>query len=96
MSPDAINACFEAGGALFLCLNVARIRRDRTVRGVSLWPTAWWSAWGVWNVYYYSALAQPASFWAGVAVVIVNTVWLAHALAYARRERLGLARRVLQ
>ncbi len=84
---DLINAVFEGGGAIFLCLNVRRLLKDRSVKGVSLLTTSWWTAWGFWNVAFYSAVNTPASFWAGIAVVIVNAVWLALALHYARRER---------
>lgn len=87
MTPhDAINAAFEGGGAIFLCLNVRRLLKDKSVKGVSLVTTSWWTAWGFWNVYFYSAVNTPASFWAGIAVVIVNAAWLALAVYYARRE----------
>jgi hypothetical protein len=65
LNPDTINAVFEGGGACLLCLNVRRLWRDKTLQGVSLFPTIWWNIWGFWNVYYYAALSQPASFWAG-------------------------------
>jgi hypothetical protein len=86
---DAINAVFEGGGAIFLCLNVRRLLRDRSVKGVSLLTTGWWTAWGFWNVYFYSAVNTPASFFAGIAVVVVNAVWLALAIYYARAEMAG-------
>lgn len=53
---DAINAVFEGGGAIFLMLNVRRLLKDRSVKGVSLVTTTWWTAWGFWNVYFYSAV----------------------------------------
>lgn len=81
---DAINAIFEGGGAVFLCLNVRRLLRDKSVKGVSLLTTSWWTAWGFWNVYFYSAVNTPASFYAGIAVVLVNAAWLALAVYYSR------------
>lgn len=84
---DAINAVFEGGGAIALCLNVRRLLKDKSVKGVSLLTTSWWTAWGFWNVYFYAAVSCAASFWAGLAVVIVNAVWLGLALRYARAER---------
>lgn len=89
---DAVNACFEFGGALFLCLNVRRLRRDRTLRGVSVWPAAFWSLWGYWNVYYYSAVGHPLSWAGGVCVVAVNTAWAAMAFRILGRERAVVAR----
>jgi hypothetical protein len=84
---DTINALFEGGGAIFLCLNVRRLLRDKSVKGVSLVTTAWWAAWGFWNVHFYAATTNPLSMWAGVAVVLVNAVWLGLALWYAHKER---------
>ncbi len=82
MTPDHVNAVFEAGGAALLCLNVRRLYRDKRLAGVSLVPTVWWNVWGVWNVVYYDALDQRASFVAGLAVLAANTVWVALALWY--------------
>ncbi len=89
MTPDHINAVFEAGGAVLLCLNVRRLWLDRRLAGVSLIPTIWWNLWGVWNVYYYHALSQRLSFWAGIGVLIANTVWVALALYFARTKRIA-------
>lgn len=90
---DLINAVFEGGGALFLLANVRRIIRDKSVKGVSLWTSAWWTTWGFWNVYFYSAVQTPASFYAGIAVVLVTAVWLGLAVYYARREAKAIAPR---
>ncbi len=77
---DLINAAFEGGGALLLCLNVRRLLKDKRVEGISLVPTVWWTFWGFWNVYYYSAVHCPASFYAGIAVVAIQCVWVSLAL----------------
>lgn len=84
---DLINACFEGGGAIFLCLNVRRLLKDKSVKGVSLLTTSWWTAWGFWNVYFYAAVSCAASFWAGIAVLAVQAVWVVLALHFARAER---------
>lgn len=34
------------------------------------------TAWGVWNVYYYPALNQPLSFYGGLFVVVANAVYV--------------------
>lgn len=72
-----------------LCLNVYRLYRDKSLKGVSIYPTIWWNVWGFWNVYYYAALNQPLSFWAGLGVVTLNTVWVALALYYRFRVKLA-------
>lgn len=89
IDPDVINSVFEGGGACLLCLNVRRLYRDKTLAGVSIIPTIWWNIWGFWNVYYYLALAQPLSFWAGLGVVILNTIWVGLALFYKYRRFRG-------
>ena len=73
---DAINAIFEAGGGVLLAVNVRRLWRDRRLAGVSVWPTVWFTAWGLWNLVYYPALHQWWSLAAGVAVVVGNAAWL--------------------
>jgi uncharacterized membrane protein (UPF0182 family) len=86
MTPDHVNAAFEAGGALLLCLNVRRLIRDKRVAGVSLVPTVWWNLWGFWNVYFYHVMHTPLSFYAGIGVLVANTVWVALALYYRTRR----------
>lgn len=76
ITPDMINGAFEAGGALAAWSNFARLRRDREVKGVVWQFTVFWFTWGVWNLFYYPSLAQPFSFWAGVALVAGNCLWL--------------------
>lgn len=85
--PDCVNGAFELGGSYFVWLSVARLRRDRQVRGVDWRTTAFWSLWGLWNLLYYPSLAQWASFVGGVAVVGVNLWYLALLLRYQRAER---------
>lgn len=85
LNNDAINAFFELGGAVLIWLNVRRLHRDKMVRGV-FWPVnVFYTAWGVWNVYYYPALGQTLSFWAGLGVVLGNAAWCALAWRYRGR-----------
>lgn len=76
MTPDHINGAIEFVGAIFTWRNVLQLRRDREVKGV-WWPaTAFWAAWGLWNLYYYPTLGQWVSFSAGCFLVAGNAVWL--------------------
>jgi hypothetical protein len=68
-----------------LLLNVRCLLRDRKVAGVSLLPTAWFSAWGIWNAYFYWHLGLILSWSAGVAVVLVNATWVGLALWFGRK-----------
>jgi len=58
MTPDLINAVFELSGAVLTWLSVARLYRDKKVRGV-YWPAmALFATWGGWNLIYYPVLGQ--------------------------------------
>jgi hypothetical protein len=84
MTPDHINAAFELLGALFTWRNALQLYRDREVKGV-YWPiTAFFAAWGVWNLFYYPAIGQWLSFYAGIVLVLGNIVWVALAVALRR------------
>lgn len=87
MQLDVINACFEGGGAVLTWLNVARIRRDREVRGVDWRVTAFWSLWGLWNIRYYVGVGHPLSAVAGTVLASGYITWVLHALVYSRRAR---------
>lgn len=85
MSADVGNAMFELVGALLGWLNVRQLLRDRSVSGV-YWPvTAFFAAWGYWNLFYYPALGQWFSAWAGALLALANTAWVVLALRFRRR-----------
>ena len=90
MTPDAINGAIEAGGALFLLVNIRRLLVDRSVSGVHWLPTAYWTLWGCWNLFYYPSLGQWMSFAGGCAVVVVNLAWVA-LVFYFRRHSAAIA-----
>lgn len=80
MWPDLINGGFELIGAYFTWRNFVQLRRDRHLAGV-YWPTtAFFAAWGLWNLIYYPALGQWASFAGGVLLVAGNVAWVALAI----------------
>lgn len=83
---DLVNGAFESLGGIFLFLNVLRVLKDKSVKGISIVPTAFFSVWGVWNLFYYPSLDQWASFFGGALVVVMNTIWVSLAIYYARRK----------
>jgi hypothetical protein len=85
--PDLINSGFEFFAGVFLILNIRRIVRDKSVKGVSVWPVAYFSLFGLWNMYYYPFLEQWASFCSGLLVVLVNTIWVGLAIYYSRKKQ---------
>lgn len=74
--PDLIMGLFEIGGSVAIWGNVCRILKDKQVRGVSPWATAFFTSWGFWNVYYYPHLGQWLAFWGGMPIVAGNVTWL--------------------
>lgn len=84
MWPDLINGAFELLGAYFTWRNLLQLRRDRRLAGV-YWPmVAFFTAWGLWNLVYYPALGQWASFAGGVLLVAGNAAWVALAIRLRR------------
>ncbi len=93
MNPDLINGLFEFIGSLMIWANVARILKDKEVKGIDWRVTGFFWAWGLWNLFYYPHLDQWWSFAGGVSIVIANTVWLSLAWWYSKprsRHRAGL------
>ena len=87
MTPDMINGLFEACGAMLLIANIQRLYVDKKLRGVSWWPVLFFSVWGLWNLFYYPHLEQWFSFAGGIAIVTVNSIWVAQVAYYAWRNR---------
>lgn len=85
MTPDSINGLFEFRGSILLWWNVRRLYLDKEIRGVSKLPTAFFAAWGLWNLFYYPSLGQIMSFFGGCSLVIANAVWFAQMAYYSRR-----------
>lgn len=84
---DLINGLFEFGGGLILMLNCRRIHKDKQVKGISIFPFAFYTGWGVWNLWFYPAVGAWFSFWGGVLVVSVNAVFVCQVAYHLRRGK---------
>lgn len=82
LTPDLINGCFELFGGGINWLNVRQLKKDQKIRGVSKIPTVVFSAWGLWNLFYYPHLHQWLSFVGGLGIVCVNIAWVCYAWKY--------------
>lgn len=89
LSPDFVNGLFEFIGSAMLWRNVVQLHRDKLVKGVHWNATAFFAAWGYWNLYYYPHLDQWWSFAGGVSIVVANTVWLVQMMYYLDIEKLA-------
>lgn len=74
--PDLINGLFELCGVCAVLMSVFKLRRDKAVAGVHWAHVAFFTGWGIWNLYYYPFLGQWLSFIAGVGVMLANSWYL--------------------
>jgi len=87
MVEDNVNGMFEILGGIFVLMNVIRLHKDKSVRGVSVIATAYFMLWGYWNLVYYPSLEQWWSAAGSLSVALINTVWLGQMVYYLRKER---------
>lgn len=73
--PDIINGLFEGFGFVAVSLSCLRLRKDKQVKGISLATTAFFTSWGLWNLYYYPSLGQSLSGVAAGLVCLANVYW---------------------
>lgn len=85
MSPDLVNGLFEAFAGAMIGLHARRLWIDKEVKGASSVATAFFTAWGFWNLFYYPSLGQTWSFYGGLVVVSANAVWLALMWKFRRK-----------
>jgi hypothetical protein len=85
--PDLVNGAFEVSGGVFNLMNVWALYRAKAIRGVSLAPTAVFTLWGFWNLWYYPHLDQWLSFAGGCGIVLSNAAWVVMAIYYTRIRR---------
>jgi uncharacterized membrane protein YfcA len=86
MTPDMINGAFEFFGGLFLLRNCWLLYRDKQVKGVSIAATTFFTVWGTWNIFFYIHLDQWVSFVGAVLIAVSNSLWIALALYYSRKQ----------
>lgn len=77
ITPDIANAVLVLIGAGFISFNCRCVLVDGAVAGVRWFTAAFFATWSAWNLYYYAALTQPFSWWAGVVMLIADICWVA-------------------
>lgn len=82
---DVVNGLFEVFGAVGTWANAYKLYVDKKVMGVFWGMFAFITLWGIWNLFYYSGLNQPLSFYGGILLTSGNAYWLW--LAYLYRGR---------
>lgn len=86
MIPDLVNGLFELFGAWFIGLSCKKLYTDKEVKGVSWLHVGYFASWGIWNLFFYPHVGAWLSFAGGVAVVVMNTLWLGMILYYNRKN----------
>ena len=81
---DVFNGAFEFLGAPFIFMSVLKLHKDKEVKGVSWTHVAFFSSWGLWNLYFYPFMGAWFSFLGGVALVLVNITWLLQLIYYIK------------
>ena len=81
---DFVNAVFEAIGAVFVLMHVQKLQRDKEVKGVSILATIFFTAWGMWNVYFYPNNGLMWSFIGGIFICLANLIWVIQLIYYSK------------
>ena len=89
MIADFTNGLFEAAGAVFILNHCRVLFHDKSVKGVSIISTIFFSSWGFWNLYYYPSLDQWWSFFGGILIVTSNVLWIGLMIYYKQLEAKG-------
>jgi hypothetical protein len=80
--PDLVNAGFELLASVALLGHCWRLWRAASAAAVSLPSTVFFASWGFWNLFYYPSMGQWWSFMAGIAVMLVNILWIGLQVRY--------------
>jgi uncharacterized membrane protein YfhO len=86
MTPDMINGTFELVGAFLVGNHCRVIMKEKEVRGVSVFSTAIFTVWGLWNIYFYSNLDQWCSFYGSLLLMAVNSTYVLMLLHYRNKQ----------
>jgi hypothetical protein len=87
LANDLINSFFEVFGAMMLFNNCRLLWIHKRVQGVSVLTTAFFTVWGVWNLYFYPANHLWLSFVGGVFLASANVLWVLMATHFAFRQK---------
>jgi len=82
---DFFNGCFEFIGALMTLLSVKALLRDKEIKGIHWAPIVFFTSWSTFNLWFYPANNLWWSFAGGVAIWLVNAIWLALVWKYRKK-----------
>ncbi|MCX6159238.1 MAG: hypothetical protein NTY74_14755 [Ignavibacteriae bacterium] len=79
---DFINTLFQFFGSAAAMSNILKIRKDKQVKGISVWASLFFSMWGLWSLYYYNASEHSINFYYFALLSLLNIIWLVMAFYY--------------
>jgi hypothetical protein len=88
MSADHVNAAFEVAGSIATWATFAAIIKDKGYAGMRLPLVAFFTTWGLWNLYFYTHLFLPISLYASI-VLTAGNIAVMGAMVYYGRKRYG-------
>jgi hypothetical protein len=83
---DFTNSWFEWVSSYFLWLNARSLWIDKKLNGIHIFSGVFFTSESMWNLFYYSSLAQPFSFCAGINVAAANILWIWLAFKYRKNK----------
>lgn len=86
---DFFNGCFELLGAAFTILSVKALLSDKEIKGIHWGPIVFFTSWSVFNLAFYPLNGLWWSFAGGIALFIVNSIWLYLLWKYSRERKNG-------
>lgn len=82
LTMDQANAALEMGGAFLRTLDCIKLFQHKRFVGGHLGTALYFLLWGVFNVFFYPSLNQVWSFWAALALMVINGLWFVMAVYY--------------
>lgn len=84
MNYDLVNALFEGSGGIFVALNAWDIWKRKAVAGQTFTALFFFTAWGVWNLFYYPAVHQWWSTFGAWSIMLVNCIQIGLVIKFRR------------
>ena len=81
---DIINCGFEAFASVAILNHCRVLNQQKKVSGTSVVSVVFFTAWGIWNMYYYPMLGQTFSAIAGGLVCLANFTYVMLLLKYRK------------
>ena len=83
---DIVNSIFFFATSFFVFMNVAKLLKDKEVKGVKLIPGVFFSISTLWGMYYYYQIGQMGGFLGITLLCMGNTCWIALAIYYEMQK----------